>query len=160
MRVSVSDPADRPNAVTVVDPAGIDCVLAAGDASDLPALRTWLRALPESSYGQVFVEVFSPIQIADLPLPKHVGVTWLCREEREESPRPGVGRRRGEALAAAVDAWLDEWLWADSEAVRNIQLWTGARTSPVMQNYWTALDRRVEKRWPGSCSQDCARAEA
>ncbi len=158
--MSAFDPADHPDAVTVVDPAGIDCVLAAADAADLPALRAWLGELPETSYGQVFVEVFSPIQIVEFPLPNHVSVTWLCREEREESPRPGIGRRRGEALAAAVDAWFDEWLWADSSAVRNIQLWTGARTSPVMQNYWTALDRRVEKRWPGACRpEDCARSE-
>lgn len=132
----------------MIDPAGIDCVLAACDASDIPALREWLRELPDSSYGRVFVEVFSPIQIEMLEVPTHVGVTWLCRETREASPRPGIGRQRGDALATAVDAWFDEWLWADSESVRHIELWTGARTSPVMQNYWMALDRRLEKRWP------------
>lgn len=144
--------------MSVVDPTGLSCVIAAGDAADLPSLREWLTELPDTAYGRVFVEVFSPIQIVDLPVPPHVGVTWLCREQREESPRPGVGRHRGEALATAVDAWFDEWLWADSDAVRNIQLWTGARTSPVMQNYWAALDRRLEKRWPGGCSRDCARS--
>lgn len=147
--MSTFEPSEQPEAVTVIDPAGIECVLAAGDAADLPSLREWLRGLPEGAYGQVFIEVFAPIQIVPLPLPAHVGVTWLCREQREVSPRPGIGRGRGEALATAVDAWCDEWLWADSNAVRNIELWTGARTSPVMQNYWTALDRRVEKRWPG-----------
>ncbi len=146
-------PAERPDQVSVVDPAGIDCVLAACDAADLPALRAWLRGLPETSYGRVFVEVFAPMQIVTLPAPPHVGVTWLCREEREVSPRPGLGRRRGEALAAAVDAWCDEWLWADSEAVRHIELWTGARTSPVMQNYWTGLDRRLAKHWPSHTSR-------
>nr|WP_272928700.1 SIP domain-containing protein [Leucobacter luti] len=139
--------------VSVVDPAGVDCVIAACDAADLPALRQWLGSLPETSYGRVFVEVFAPMQIEQLPVPPHVGVTWLCREEREASPRPGIGRRRGEALATAVDAWFDEWVWADSEAVRNIELWTGARSCPVMQNYWTALDRRLEKRWPGGTTQ-------
>lgn len=152
------EPGGEPEAVSVLDPAGIDCVLAAGDASDLEELRAWLRALPEDAYGRVFVEVFAEMQIEPLPVPAHVGVTWLVREQREESPRPGLGRRRGEALASAVDAWFDEWLWADSEAVRNIQLWMGARTSPVMQSYWAALDRRLEKRWPGTCQQACRNA--
>ena len=147
------DPTEQPETVSVADPAGIECVLAAGDAADLPALRDWLRALPEAAYGQVFIEVFAPIQIVPLPLPPRVSVTWLCREQRDASPRPGIGRGRGEALASAVDAWCDEWLWADSNSVRNIELWTGARTSPVMQNYWTALDRRLEKRWPGGVQQ-------
>jgi hypothetical protein len=31
----------------------------------------------------------------------------------------------------------------------------GARTSSVMQSYWTALDRRLEKRWPGYCQNAC-----
>lgn len=148
------DPGD-PRFVSVLDPAGIDCVLAAGDASDLTELRAWLGGLPENAYGRVFIEVFAEMQIEDLPTPANVGVTWLCREQRETSPRPGLGRRRGEALADAVDAWFDEWLWADSEAVRNIQLWMGARTSSVMQSYWAALDRRLEKRWPGYCQNAC-----
>jgi len=146
---------ENSEAVTVVDPDGIDCVLAAGDASDLREIRDWLRQLPDTAYGQVFIEVFSEIQIEALPLPPHVGVTWLCRERREESPRPGIGRRRGEALANAVDAWFDEWLWADSETGRSFQLWMGARTSSVMQSYWMGLDRRLEKRWPGFCQSDC-----
>ncbi|RGE23259.1 SIP domain-containing protein [Leucobacter sp. wl10] len=152
---STPEPADDPQIVSVIDPAGVDCVLAAGDASDLTELREWLRRLPEESYGQVFIEVFAEMQIEPLPVPPHVGVTWLCREQREMSPRPGAGRRRGEALAGAVDAWFDEWLWADSEAVRNIQLWMGARTSSVMQSYWAGLDRRLEKRWPGYCQNAC-----
>ncbi|MBS3183092.1 MULTISPECIES: SIP domain-containing protein [Leucobacter] len=153
--MNISEPFDFPEAVSVVDPEGIDCVLAAGDASDLPQLGEWLRGLPETAYGRVFVEVFSEIQIEDLPAPPNVGVTWLCREQREQSTRPGLGRRRGEALAGAVDAWFDEWLWADGEAVRNIQLWMGARTSSVMQTYWMGLDRRLEKRWPGYCEREC-----
>ncbi|UOQ58830.1 SIP domain-containing protein [Leucobacter allii] len=149
------EPFDDAQIVSVVDPDGIDCVLAAGDVSDLPELRGWLAGLPETAYGRVFIEVFAEMQIEPLPVPPHVGVTWLCREQREASPRPGVGRRRGEALAGAVEAWFQEWLWADSEAVRNIQLWMGARTSSVMQSYWAQLDRRLERRWPGFCQQEC-----
>lgn len=144
---------EQPEPVTVVDPAGIECVLAAGDAADVPALREWALGLPESSYGKIFIEVFAPMQIVPLTLPAHVSVTWLCREEREASPRPGMSRGRGAALADAVDAWCDEWLWADCDSVRKIELWTGARTSPIMQNYWTALDRRIEKRWPAGLQQ-------
>lgn len=156
--MNAPEPAEDPQIVSVVDPDGLDCVLAAGDASDLTELRAWLSGLPETAYGQVFIEVFAEMQIETLPAPPHVGVTWLCREKREPSPRPGLGRRRGEWLVEAVDAWFDEWLWADSEAVRNIQLWMGARTSSVVQSYWAALDRRLEKRWPGFCQPGCQQA--
>ncbi|WP_427869731.1 SIP domain-containing protein [Leucobacter luti] len=149
------DPAERPDAVTVVDPAGLDCVVAAGDISDLPSLREWLAGLPAETYGRVFIEVFSEIQVEPVEAPEGVGVTWLCREQREPSPRPGIGRRRGEALAGAVEAWFDEWLWADAENVRHIELWMGARTSSVMQSYWKKLERRLERRWPG-CAGDGA----
>lgn len=150
------DFSNDPSAVSVVDPDGLDCVLAAGDITDLPELRSWLAGLPEEAYGQVFIEVFAEMQVEPLPVPPHVGVTWLCRERREASPRPGIGRRRGDALAAAVEGWFAEWLWADSQAIRNIELWMGARTSSVMQSYWTQLDRRLDKRWPGYCQQDRA----
>lgn len=146
-----------PELVTVVDPEGIDCIIAAGDISDLPALRDWLAVLPAEAYGQVFIEVFAEMQIEPLAAPGNVTVTWLCREQREESPRPGIGRMRGEALAAAVEAWFDEWMWADSQSVRNIELWMGARTSSVMQSYWAKLQRRLERRWPGCARGDSAR---
>ena len=139
----------------MIDPDGIDCVLAAGDAGDLDEIRSWLQLLPETSYGQVFIEVFSEIQIEPLPLPPHVAVTWLCRETRDPSPRPGIGRRRGEALEAAVSGWFDEWLWSDSSTGRNFHLWMGARTSSVMQSYWLSFDRKLQKRWPGFCESDC-----
>ena len=140
---------------SVIDPDGIDCVLAAGDAGDLDEIRSWLQLLPETAYGQVFIEVFSEIQIEPLPLPPHVAVTWLCRETRDPSPRPGIGRRCGEALEAAVSGWFDEWLWSDSSTGRNFHLWMGARTSSVMQSYWLSFDRKLQKRWPGFCESDC-----
>ncbi|MBK0421688.1 SIP domain-containing protein [Leucobacter sp. CSA2] len=144
-----------PEVIAVVDPDGLECAIAAGDVTDLPALRDWLAALPREAYGQVFIEVFAEMQIEPLEVPAHVSVTWLCREKREASPRPGIGRRRGEALAGAVEAWFDEWMWADADSVRHIELWMGARTSSVMQSYWAKLQRRLEKRWPG-----CAGGEA
>ncbi|WP_336659132.1 SIP domain-containing protein [Leucobacter sp. USHLN153] len=149
------EPSDFSDAVSVIDPDGIDCILAAGDASDITQLREWLRELPETAYGRVFIEVFSDVQIEALPTPPHVGVTWLCREGREDGSAAAPGRRRGEALAGAVDAWFDEWLWADADSVRNIQLWMGARSSTTMQAYWMGLDRRLEKRWPGYCEREC-----
>lgn len=137
------------NHVSVADPDGIDCVLAAGDASDITEIKQWLETLPPTAYGQVFIEVFAKIQIQSLPLPANINVTWLVREQRSESPRPGIGKERGEALMSAVDAWFDEWLWADSDSGRNFNLWMGARTSTVMQSYWQHLDRRLAKKWPG-----------
>ena len=149
-----------PEPVTVVDPDGIDCIIAAGDISDLPSLRDWLAVMPSQAYGQVFIEVFAEMQIEELETPENVSVTWLCREQREESPRPGLGRRRGEALATAVEAWFDEWMWADAQSMRHIELWMGARTSSVMQSYWARLQRRLERRWPGCSRGDATPGEA
>ncbi len=141
--------------VAVLDPDGIDCVLAAGDADDLDEIREWLGQLPETAYGQVFVEASDSARIESLPCPPGVSATWLVAPP-EESAGTASGSR-GDALANAVDAWFDEWLWAESGTGRDFQLWMGARTSAVMESYWLALDRRLKKRWPGFCESGCER---
>lgn len=126
-----------------IDPSYLECVLAAGDASDLPALREWCAQLPEGSYGQVFIEVFSPIQIEPLDTPRRVGVTWICREYVNPGPRAGVSIPRGQALATAVDAWLDEWLRADPASGRSFTMWKGGRSTPVMCDFWTRIENEL-----------------
>ena len=146
---------DLPDPVSVIDPDGIDCVLAAGEAADLGEIRAWLAQLPEGAYGKVFVEVRDESQVEPLECPPGVSATWLVR------PRGGAApARRGDALVTAVDAWFDEWLWAESGTGRSFQLWMGARTSSVVQSYWLGLDRRLRKRWPGfcdGCERGCSR---
>ncbi|QIM19385.1 SIP domain-containing protein [Leucobacter coleopterorum] len=138
---------DGSEITSVVDPDGIDCVLAAGDAADLDEIREWLQLLPDTAYGQVFVEVSDRAQIEPLPLPVNVAATWLFVGGGD----PGV------ALETAVDAWFDEWLWPDSGVDRNFHLWTGARENAVMQGYWHSFDRRLKKRLPRFCDPNCVR---
>lgn len=124
-----------------------DCVLAAGDASDLPGLREWCAALPDDSYGRVFVEVFSPIQIERLEAPAGVAVTWICRERLRESTRPGVGIARCQALSEAVDAWLDEWYRSEFGPELHFTIWMGARSSSIMRGFWKGVENEVAEAW-------------
>lgn len=121
----------------------IDCVLAAGDITDLPEIKAWCESLSERSYGQIFIEVFSPIQIEPLRTPEGVGVTWICREFLRPSTLPGVGIARGEGLVTAVDAWLSEWYRAEYGAERNFTMWMGARSNEIVHTYWQSLDQQV-----------------
>ncbi|MEB4614053.1 SIP domain-containing protein [Leucobacter sp. M11] len=129
-----------------------DWVLAGGDASDLPALQLWLNSQPRTSFGRVFVEVFSSIQIVPLHAPPGIGITWLCREDRSPSPMPGIGAPRGEALVHAVDGWLDEWLRADDCDALGWHIWLGARTSSVVASFGARLERELDGRTPRQCS--------
>ncbi len=121
----------------------IDCLLAAGNISDVPDLRVWCQSLPADSYGQVFIEVFSPIQIEPLQTPPGVGVTWICREQLGDPTLPGIGLPQGQALKTAVDAWLCEWYRTEYGAERHFTLWMGARSNEVMHTYWKSLERQV-----------------
>lgn len=134
--------------VSVAAPSGIDCVLAAGRASETGEISEWLRTLPEDAYGKVFVEASAAEMSAGetLPAPEGVSVTWL----RSDPSATGV------VLARAVHAWLEEWLWAESQIVRNFDLWTSTDPCATMQDLWDAVDRRLAKRWPGCAQTDCA----
>lgn len=120
-----------------IDPNYLDCVLAAGDLGDVDALRAWLVTLPVKSYGRVFIEIESAAQVAELPTPPGVGITWI---ERETAPA-------GEALARAVDAWLDEWLRGDPLSGRHVALWLGAQASPVMRSFRDHVENELAEIW-------------
>ncbi|MBK0420138.1 SIP domain-containing protein [Leucobacter sp. CSA1] len=136
-------PTPDPSTVTVVDPDGIDeCVLAAGCVEDLPEIRDWLRRLPPSVHGRVFIEVSREADVESLPLPPHVGATWLFGGT---SGRPAP---RGRALAAAVDAWAEEWLRVAGGVDRCFHIWIGANDSDEMRDYWSRLQRELDARWP------------
>lgn len=139
-------------------------MLAAGDASDLDELREWLQQLPDTAYGQVFIEAADRSRIEPLPLPVNVAATWLCGSVAGAGS-DGAGAEiteiaqqdPGVALEAAVEAWFAEWLWPDSGSDRNFHIWTGSRENAVMQSYWRAFDRRLKKRLPRFCDPNCVR---
>ncbi len=143
---SLSDLAENAFEALVLDTVDrIDCVLAAGDITDLPNLRVWRQSLPEDSFGQVFIEVFSPIQIETLCTPAGVGVTWICRELLRPNTQSGVGIKRGEGLVTAVDAWLSEWYGAEYGAERHFTMWMGARSNEIVHGYWKGLEPEVSE---------------
>ena len=81
-------------------------VLMAGDAGDLAEIRSILSLLPETAYGQVFIEATVPIQVVNLRAPRRVAITWLLRgatSSRDVVPR-------GELVRRAVAAWVQEWI--------------------------------------------------
>lgn len=140
-----------------IDPNYLDCVLAAGDNTDLPALRDWCAALPADSYGRVFVQVESPSQIDNFPTPMNVGVTWLVRESRSfdldtmpigfESSANTHSLDYEDELVRAVDAWFDEWLRADPLSGRHFLMWTGARNRPAMREFWERIEVEAAEAW-------------
>jgi len=119
-------------------PTYLECVLAAGDAGDIGRLRDWLAALPRKSYGRVFIEVDSPMQIQLLEAPPGVGITWIERKPSEAS---------GAALMRAVEGWLDEWLRGDPLSGRYVHLWTGARDNFAVTEYWNRLETELSEIW-------------
>lgn len=88
-------------------------VLLAGGSSDIRTIRALLLDLPGTAYGQVFIEVASPIQVVSLPAPPRVSVTWLFRHSRSHDSARGIPIIRGELVADAVSAWISEWLPVD-----------------------------------------------
>jgi NADPH-dependent ferric siderophore reductase len=94
----------------------LEHILVAGSELELPAIEALLVLLPSTAYGQVLVET-GPAQAAfSLGVPPRVTVTRL---ERAPGDEPGVG------LAAAVDAWLAEWMPADCDPARAVTMWIG-----------------------------------
>lgn len=112
-----------------------DLVLAAGVEADLPAIREWLAELPESVYGQVIIE--SDEELPRLETPAGVGVTRVTHFFE-----PGM------ALAMAVDAWFDEWVWAEADSPRTLQFWTRSGEAPAFGACRRRMQRLLGRREP------------
>ena len=125
-----------------IDPNYLDCVLAAGGADDLPGLRAWCAALPENSYGHIFVEADPADFTEPIAAPPGVGVTRL-------SPAAS----RGAALTGAVDAWLDEWLRGDPMSGRHFLMWTGARDCADVRAFWTRIEAELAEIWSSAAER-------
>lgn len=129
-------------ALALFDTQPIDCILAAGDTSDIQGLREWIAMLPADTYGQIFIEAADIEEIDHLDAPAGVGVTWVVRDRPHHMPQAAgdCTIRSGQALARAVDAWLDEWLRAESCSPRNFVLWVGAQSNPIMCDFWARIE--------------------
>src|SRR5690606_33110037 len=110
------------------------CVLAAATSRDLPELRSWCEQLPSDSYGQVFIEVLSPVQVEPLTAPEGVSVSWLVRQTVARDSRLSSLPPRGDLLSRAVDAWLDEWCRAGHGPQRTVTVWSSRRRCPFVES--------------------------
>ncbi|GAA2234246.1 SIP domain-containing protein [Herbiconiux moechotypicola] len=117
-------------------------VLLAGDTGDLPSIRRILDELPDDAYGQVYLEIVSPIQIRPIDRPEGVSLTWLRRDLvphglREIAPR-------GELIRSAVSAWVSEWMpEAPAEGGDRIHLWVGCTASPRVGTLYRELASKL-----------------
>lgn len=112
-----------------------DLVLAAGLAVDVPEIGEWLAQLPSDAYGCVFIESDEPVPAFDAP----AGVA-ICRVKHFFEP--------GVALAEAVDAWFDEWVWAESDVQRSLQMWTPTGEAPAFGACGRRMQRLLGRRAP------------
>lgn len=120
-------------------PGYLDCTLAAGDATDIPAIREWCEALPMKSYGRVLIEIDSPDQVVEIAAPPGIDFTWLVRKI--------VLEPRGAAMMRAVEGWLDEWLRGDPMSGRYIHLWPGGRSTPEVDAHWQRIEAELADTW-------------
>jgi len=102
-------------------------VLLLGDSADIPVLRDMVRRPPVDAYGQVVVELASRVQAEPWRPPRGVSLTWLCRD-RALRERGGMAPR-GTLAAAALAAWVAEWVPDDDTAVAPSLLWIGRSLS-------------------------------
>ena len=101
-------------------------VLIAGGVADLPDIRHELAQLPADAYGQVLVEVPLGVELHELVRPARVSVHRLDHIATIEPMTDGRS-----VLAAAVDAWLSEWLPAEPEGDREVTLWISGAARAV-----------------------------
>lgn len=117
-------------------------VLLAGDTTDLVPIRRILGELPDDAYGQVYLEIVSPIQIRQLERPAGVSLTWLRRDLVPHGLREIASR--GELIRSAVTAWVSEWMpEAPAEGGERIHLWVGCNASPRVGSLYRDLASRL-----------------
>lgn len=122
-------------------------ILLVGDSTDLPAIHDLLRELPPDSYGQVYLEVATAIQIRSIAAPPGVSVSWLCRDRHSSdvggSPRDiGAMARRGELASRAIAAWVAEWQ-PDASSEGDYLMWIGCSASARVGRLYRALQERL-----------------
>ena len=112
--------------------APLDHVLVAGDLTELDSIRALLSLMPETAYGQVYVECSGSDELPAITSPARVTVNRVCRTELH-SP--------GEPLSAAVAGWVGEWMPEDPAPDRVIAIWAGASVTGGVPTVGTRLER-------------------
>ena len=101
---------------TASHPSGADWILAAGDATALPAMSRWLEQWPAGQRGKFFIAVHADSHRQDLVQPEGVAITWLVRDNPN-------------ALYDAItstDWWDGEpfaWVAGESASLKPIRRW-------------------------------------
>lgn len=101
---------------TSSQPQGADWILAAGDATALPALSRWLEEWPAGQRGKFFIVVDEHSHRQQLPCPDGVEITWLFHCD-------------GDTLYDAISAteWWDgevfAWVAGESASLKLIRRW-------------------------------------
>lgn len=113
--------------------APLEHVLVAADVAELDAIRSLLALLPETAYGQVYVEVADHDELPAIPAPPRVTVNPVRREQQQPI---------GEQLSAAVAGWVGEWIPEEPPTDRAVSMWLG---STVAATHEPVIDARLER---------------
>lgn len=119
---------------TASHPSGANWILAAGDATALPAMSRWLEQWPAGQRGKFFIAVDADSHRQDLVQPEGVEITWLVRDNPN-------------ALYDAItstDWWDGEpfaWVAGESASLKPIRRWLqhekGLRKDQMhLSGYW------------------------
>lgn len=119
---------------TASHPSGANWILAAGDATALPAMSRWLEQWPAGQRGKFFIAVDADSHRQDLVHPEGVEITWLVRDNPN-------------ALYDAItstDWWDGEpfaWVAGESASLKPIRRWLqhekGLRKDQMhLSGYW------------------------
>lgn len=119
---------------TASHPSGADWILAAGDATALPAMSRWLEQWPAGQRGKFFIAVDADSHRQDLVQPEGVEITWLVRDN------PNV---LYDAITS-TDWWDGEpfaWVAGESASLKPIRRWLqhekGLRKDQMhLSGYW------------------------
>lgn len=101
---------------TSSQPQGADWILAAGDATALPALSRWLEEWPAGQRGKFFILVDEHSHRQQLPCSDGVEITWLFRSD---------GHTLYDAIST-TDWWDGEvfaWVAGESASLKPIRRW-------------------------------------
>jgi NADPH-dependent ferric siderophore reductase len=110
----------------------LEHVLVAGDLSELESVRALLALLPDTAYGQVYVELDAADELPPVASPPRVTVSRVTRAAHEQVGGP---------LTEAVAGWTAEWMPDEPAAERAVSLWLGGSVTEGVPTLGARLER-------------------